>query len=128
MYKENREEIKKASVVVGVAFMIIFALAVVFITWKVSYEIFKDRFYNNVTIECLDSGNYTYGDDLQYIIKVDGNVDKINISGDEEIYDVSQLNENEILITIRTGKIDKEQFPYTISIDYKHTTCKIVIQ
>jgi len=128
MNKESRENIENASLVVGIVAMIIVAVFLVSITWKVAYAIFKEHYYNTVTIECLDSGNYTYGDDLQYIVRVDGNADKINISGDEEIYDVSQLNENEILITIRTGKIDKEQFPYTISIDYKHTTCKIVIQ
>lgn len=128
MDKKGNEKIKEDAIVLGaIIFLVIFVIVMLGFTYKIISNIWKDKLSSTIEVEYLDGSDYIYGNDLQYVIRVDGNIDKVNFSGDEEVYDVSKLNEKEILLTIRTEKIEKDQFPYTVAINYKHATLNLVI-
>lgn len=80
---------------------------------------------SKLEVEAFDEGDFVRGEDLQYLIKVDGDIDDVEVVGDGAAFYVCPCNENEAVLTVRTSQIEK--FPCTVSVVYGRVTREIIL-
>lgn len=76
-------------------------------------------------VEAFDEGDFVRGEDLQYLVRVDGNIDDVEVIGDGAAFYVCPCSDNEAVLTVRTSQIEK--FPCTVSVVYGSVTREIFL-